>query len=168
MKTWWKVLAVALLVVLPAMAGDGLQERPSSLFVSLAPVAPVTLPAGGGVPVQLKFVVSPGLHINSHTPNTDLQIPTTLKLNPPSDLGIGRVAFPPGQDLVLDFAPDAKLNVYTGEFTVKLRLAALRTAAPGEFTVHGTLHYQACDARLCYPPKDLDFAFNVKVVKRRR
>ena len=64
--------------------------------------------------------------------------------------------------------PDVKLNVYSGEFTVTLRVAAVRTAVPGNFTVHGTLHYQACDDKLCYPPKDMDFAFNVKVVKGAR
>jgi hypothetical protein len=161
---------VALLVALPALAGDDLQERPPSSFVTLAPVGPVQIPVGGGTPLQLTFVVGSGLHINSHKPNSDLQIPTTLKLNLPTDLGVGRVEFPAGQDLTFSFAPDVKLSVYSGEFAVKARMSAVRTAATGNFTVHGTLHYQACDDKLCYPPKDLDFAFNVKVVRvsRRR
>ena len=164
-KAWWKVAMVALLVALPALAGDGLSERPASSFVSLAPVGPVQVPVGGGTPLELKFVIGTGLHINSHKPNSDLQIPTTLKLNLPTDLGVGKVTFPAGQDLTFGFAPDVKLSVYSGEFTVKGRMSAVRTAAPGNFTVHGTLHYQACDDRLCYPPKDLEFAFNVKVVR---
>lgn len=168
MRSWWKVAVVALLVAVPALAGDDLQERVPASFVTLEPVGPVSVPVGGGTPMQLKFVIGSGLHINSHKPNSDLQIPTTLKLNLPTDLGVGRVEFPAGQELTFGFAPDVKLSVYSGEFTVKARMSAVRTAAPGNFTVHGTLRYQACDDRLCYPPKDLDFAFNVKVVKRRR
>lgn len=162
------VAVLALLLALPALAVDDLQERAPSKFVTLEPVAPVTVPVGGGTAFTLKFTIGNGLHINSHKPNSDLQIPTTLKLNLPTDLGAGRVEFPAGHDLTFGFAPDVKLSVYTGEFTVKGRMSAVRTAAPGNFTVHGTLRFQACDDRLCYPPKDLDFAFNVKVVKRRR
>ena len=166
-KSGWKIAVLALLLALPALAGDDLKERAPSLFVTLEPVAPVAVPVGGGTPFTLKFMIGSGLHINSHKPNSDLQIPTTLKLNLPTDLGVGRVQFPEGQQLTFGFAPDVKLSVYSGEFTVKGRMSAVRTAAPGNFTVHGTLHYQACDDRLCYPPKDLDFAFNVKVVRRR-
>ena len=166
-KSRWRVALLALLLALPAWAGDDLQERPSSAFVTLEPVGPVTVPVGGAAPLELKFVVGSGLHINSHKPNSDLQIPTTLKFSPPTDLGVGPVTFPVGQDLTFGFAPDVKLSVYSGEFTVKARMSAMRKAASGNFTVHGTLHYQACDDRLCYPPKDLDFAFDVKVVRRR-
>lgn len=165
-KKWWKVAMVALLVALPAMAGDDLQERPATAFVTLVPVGLVSVPVGGGAPLQLKFVVGNGLHINSHKPNSDLQIPTTLKFTVPTDLGVGPVNFPTGQELTFGFAPDVKLSVYSGEFTVAARMSAMRRAAPGNFTVHGTLHYQACDDKLCYPPKDLDFTFNVKVVRR--
>lgn len=164
----WKLAAAALLLALPALAGDDLQERPKTSFVTLAPVEMVQVPVGGTAPLRLRFVVGSGLHINSHKPNSDLQIPTTLKLNLPTDLGVGRVEFPAGQDLTFGFAPDVKLSVYSGEFTVTGKMSAVRTAAPGNFTVHGTLRYQACDDKLCYPPKDLDFAFNVKVVKGAR
>ncbi len=164
----WKLAAVTLLLALPALAGDDLEPRPANSFVTLAPVAAVQVPAGGSAPLQLKFVVGNGLHINSHKPNSDLQIPTTLKLNLPTDLGVGAMSFPAGQELTFSFAPDIKLSVYSGEFTVSGRMSAVRTAAPGNFTVHGTLHYQACDDRLCYPPKDLDFAFNVTVVRAAR
>ena len=166
-NTWWKITLAALLLALPAMAGDDLQERPANTFVTLAPMAQVKVPVGGATPLQLKFVVGNGLHINSHKPNSDLQIPTTLKFSPPTDVIVGPVSFPQGQDLTFSFAPDVKLSVYSGEFTVTGRMSTVRRAAPGNFTVHGTLHYQACDDKLCYPPKDLDFAFNVTVVKRR-
>ena len=166
-KTGWIVAMAALLLALPAVAGDDLQERPANAFVTLAPVALVAVPVGGAAPLELKFVVGSGLHINSHKPNSDLQIPTTLKFSPPTDLVVGPVAFPQGQELTFGFAPDVRLSVYSGEFRVAARMSAMRRAAPGNFTVHGTLHYQACDDKLCYPPKDLEFAFNVKVVRRR-
>jgi hypothetical protein len=49
------------------------------------------------------------------------------------------------------FDPTEKLDVYAGDFTMKLPVVA----AAGEHTVSGVLRYQACDNAACYPPKTL-------------
>jgi Disulphide bond corrector protein DsbC len=139
----------------------------SADFVSVASVAPVTVAAGKPAVASLKFRVQSGFHINSNHPNSELLIPTRLKLNPPTDVGIGRVTYPAGKDISLTFAPDEKLNVFSGEFKVDAVVSAVRGASPGHYAIHGELAYQACDDRACYPPKKLPVTIAVTVVKSR-
>jgi len=64
---------------------------------------------------------------------------------------LGALEYPAGKLYSFSFEPDEKLDVYAGDFTVKLPV----TATAGEHTVTGTLQYQACDNAACYPPKTL-------------
>jgi len=163
------LLLVSLPPVFPARADDlspGL-ALPSSGYVSVLPVSEITVSAGRPGTVQLKFSVKSGYHINSNHPNSDLQIPTKLRLDPPTDIGIGEVTYPEGQQLSLSFAPNQKFSVYTGEFSVVASVSAVRSAVPGNYRVHGVLNYQACSDRACYPPKQLPVSFDIKVLRSR-
>lgn len=131
--------------------------------VKAVPVSTVAVRAGGNSPVQLPFEVLPGYHINSNQPTSELLIPTVLRLDPPTDLATGKIRYPPGQDLSFAFAPKEKLNVYTGDFTIRAMVSAARSAPPGTYRVRGTLKYQACDNKACYPPGQAPVAFDVKV-----
>lgn len=133
--------------------------------VTVAPVAPVPIRAGNSAQVELAFRVAPGFHINSNKPNSDLLIPTVVKLNPPTDIAIAKVTYPAGRDLSFAFSPKEKLNVYTGDFSVTALVRAARSMPPGRFRVHGDLKYQACDDRACYPPTQVPVAFDVKISK---
>lgn len=139
----------------------------SADFVSVESVSPVTVAAGKPAVAALKFRVQSGYHINSNHPNSELLIPTRLRLNPPTDVGVGRVTYPAGKDISLSFAPDEKLNVFSGEFKVDAVVSAVRGATPGHYAIHGELAYQACDDRACYPPKKLPVTIAVTVIKSR-
>jgi len=88
-----------------------------------------------------------------------------MKFDPPTDLAIGKVSYPAGQDMSFDFSPKEKLNVYTGDFHVTALVRAARSMALGTFRVRGTLKYQACDNKQCFPPTELPLTFDVKVKK---
>jgi hypothetical protein len=109
--------------------------------------------------------VSAGFHVNSNKPSEEFLIPTVLTLEPPTDIIVGRVTYPAGELTSFPFAPDQKLSVYAGEFTVSVLVRPMASVLPSEYAVHGTLKYQACDNAACYPPKRLPVEFNVKVVK---
>jgi hypothetical protein len=59
--------------------------------------------------------------------------------------------YPAGTSYSFSFDPSEKLDVYTGEFVVKLPVVA----SAGMHTIDGSLRYQACDNAACYPPKSL-------------
>ncbi len=82
-----------------------------------------------------------GFHVNSHTPKSELLIPTVITLQPADGVKAAEVVYPAGTSYSFSFDPKEKLDVYTGEFVVKLPVVA----AAGEHTVEGSLHYQACD-----------------------
>ncbi|PYX91376.1 MAG: hypothetical protein DMG71_20355, partial [Acidobacteria bacterium] len=92
-------------------------------------------------------------------------IPTALKLDAPTDIAVGRIKYPPGQDTTFPFSPGEKLNVYSGDFKVALTIRPLHTVVPGKYAFHGNLKYQACDNAQCYPPKQLPVSFEVKVTR---
>jgi hypothetical protein len=133
--------------------------------VTVAPVAQVTAMRTKDTIVDLDFRVAPGFHINSNAPKSEFLIPTKLNMNVPTDVALGKIEYPAGQDLSFPFSPNDALNVYTGDFTVKLAVHPLHSVVPGKYVMHGFLRYQACDNAQCFPPKNLPVNFEVKVVK---
>lgn len=133
--------------------------------VTVAPVGLVTAMRTRDTLVDLDFRVAPGFHINSNAPKSEFLIPTKLNMDVPTDIALGKIEYPAGQDLSFPFSPDEALNVYTGDFTVKLAVHPLKSVVPGKYVMHGFLRYQACDNGQCFPPKNLPVRFDVKVVK---
>jgi hypothetical protein len=157
-NSFWAVT----LLVASAFAQSG--KAPS---VSMAPVGLVTAQRTKQTSVDLDFRVASGFHINSNTPKSEFLIPTSLKMDPPTDIALGKIQYPEGKDLSFPFSPDEKLNVYSGDFTIRLSVHPLRSVVPGKYVMRGTLRYQACDNAQCFPPKTLPVSFEVKVMKER-
>jgi hypothetical protein len=133
--------------------------------VTMGPVPMVTAARAKQTPVNLNFRVPRGYHINSNAPKSEFLIPTALKMDLPTDIILGKIAYPAGEDVSFPFSPDEKLNVYTGDFTIGLAVHPLLSVMPGKYVMHGVLRYQACDNAACYPPKTVPVSFDVKVVK---
>ena len=110
---------------------------------------PQTVAANRPVTLLLHFQVDPGFHINSHAPKSEMLIPTKIAVEDLPQGNVGAVDFPQGTLYSFSFEPKNKLDVYTGDFT----LVAHLTAKPGQQVLKAALHYQACDASACYPPK---------------
>lgn len=119
-------------------------------YVTYAP-EPATVAAKKPAVVELHFKVNDGYHMNSHTPKSELLIPTVLKLEPAAGVKLGAIDYPAGHEYSFSFDPKEKLDVYSGPVTIKVHV----TADPGTYTVKGVLGYQACDNAACYPPKKL-------------
>ena len=155
----------ALIGLLALLAATGFAQSSRGPSVSMAPVPLVTTPRAAQTKVKIDFRVAPGYHINSNTPKSEFLIPTALKMNPPTDIVLGKTEYPEGKDLSFPFSPDEKLNVYSGDFAITLSVHPLHSVVPGKYVMHGALRYQACDNAQCFPPKSLPVSFEVKVVK---
>ena len=57
----------------------------------MAPSPVITVTRGKSNPVNLRFRVGPGFHVNSNQPKSEFLIPTVLKVSAPTDIVIGRV-----------------------------------------------------------------------------
>ena len=157
----WVVLLGFLTSILAAQ--EPLARRTPS--VSMSPAGMPRVTRGKPNTVELQFHVSSGFHVNSNKPSADYLIPTALKLDAPTDIVLGRITYPEGQQMSFAFAPDEKLSVYSGEFDLAVMVRPLASVLPGDYEFHGQLRYQACDNAACFPPKQLPVRFAVKVVK---
>jgi len=128
---------------------DAPVAKPKSYVVYSAEQQSVA--AGKRSVLELHFHVVDGFHVNSHTPKSELLIPTRIELQPATGVKADAVEYPAGTSYSFSFDPTEKLDVYSGAFTVKLPVVA----EAGMHTVDGTLRYQACDNAACYPPKSL-------------
>lgn len=155
------VLFLAGVLTLTAQDSPG-RKVPS---VTMSPVPVTTIRRGTAGNVELQFRINSGFHINSNTPKSEFLIPTTLKLDAPTDIVVGKITYPPGEETSFPFAPDEKLSVYGGDFTLAVVVRPLAHVIPGKYAFHGNLKYQACDKAACYPPKTLPVSFDVKVAK---
>ena len=141
------------------------QSPPKAPTVTMAAVPLTTAQRAQATMVNLNFRVPPGYHINSNNPKSEFLIPTALKMDLPTDIILGKIEYPPGEETSFPFSPDEKLNVYNGDFTIAVAVHPLHSVVPGKYQMHGVLRYQACDNAACYPPKTLPVSFEVKVVK---
>jgi hypothetical protein len=160
-----KTLLASVLLLFSTWAWAQDDLGPQGPVVKMAPAPVVTVVQGKPATVPLSFRVSSGYHINSNHPKSEFLIPTVLKVEATTDIVIGKTTYPEGQDMSFPFAPDEKLNVYTGDFKVDVLVRPLHSVQAGKYIVRGTLKYQACDNAACYPPKQLPVSFDVKIAK---
>jgi thiol:disulfide interchange protein DsbD len=149
--------SLALVAVFAACAGA--QENTPTVKVQTLRPAHVT--ASGTARAVLEVNVANGFHINSDKPKAQYLIPTTLKIVPTSGIEIANVRWPTPHDRKFSFS-DEPLSVFEGTFPVAVSLKASR-ANPGEYTLKGKLHYQACNDQICKPPTTADVAIPVRV-----
>ena len=145
----------------PTPPGIGFGRPKSKQWVRMVSSPQLSVKAGAQASaskgIELRFMIQDGLHINSHTPHSDFLIPTTLALDKTPGVRIAQVDYPQGVDYRFEFSPKDVLSVYTGEFAVQVFLHA----KAGHYTLHGQLHYQACDNRACNPPQTLPLQLDV-------
>jgi len=101
--------------------------------------------------VDLRFHIASGYHVNSNKPSEEFMIPTALHMDATTDIVIGRIYYPDGQNVAFDFAPDQKLSVYSGNLYGWGHGAATAHSAAGKYAMRGSLKYQACDNRGLLP-----------------
>ena len=116
----------ALATASPASA-QTLGKAPS---LTMAAVPLTTAQRASQTMVNLNFRIPAGYHINSNTPKSEFLIPTALKMDLPTDIILGKIEYPAGEDRNFPFSPDEKLSVYSGDFTIAVASAsaALRRA----------------------------------------
>jgi DsbC/DsbD-like thiol-disulfide interchange protein len=147
----WLVTFPGVPVVPAQQVGNLDAPAPRAKWYVVYAAEPHVVTAGKRSVLELNFRVVDGFHVNSHTPKSDLLIPTKITLQPATGVKAEEVEYPAGQSYSFSFDPSEKLDVYSGAFTVKLSVVA----EAGAHTVEGTLRYQACDHAACYPPKSL-------------
>lgn len=126
--------------------------------VRLDPPAPVVVSAAGRVAdATLSFVVRHGYHIQANPASADYLKPAVVELTGACGISPGKPHYPPAVPYRLEGA-DSDLATYADRFKVTIALSTAKDRSKaGDCALHGTLRYQACDARTCLAPASLAF-----------
>jgi len=112
----------------------------------------------------------PGIHV--YSPGNAEYNAVTVTVTPVPGLTTGTPVFPAGETYF--FAPLKQVvTVYSKPFVVRVPVtvdAAFVKARPAGDTIElkGSVDYQACDDKICFPPQSMPFSVQVPVKLARR
>ena len=107
------------------------------------------------VEVKIPVTIEAGFHVNSDKPSEDYLIPLKVKWTDTGALQGGELVYP--KPASLDMTGESKpLSVFEGSFDIVARFKVGPTAQAGPGSAAGKLSYQACNAKMCFPPKTID------------
>jgi len=119
---------------------------------------------------SLVLDITPRELIHVYAPPQESYQAISLELEPVPGLERHPMTFPPSEEY--HFVPlDERVQVYMRpfrliqdvHFAVSDQLSAMSEHDSRPVTIRGTLSYQACDDRLCYPPEDVPVAWSVEI-----
>lgn len=154
--------AVASGLLFLAASFQGLAPKPSAIqHVTLVATTEPESPAPRGK-VTLVLDVTPDPKVHVYAPGAEDYVQTTLKVTAVTNTSVGKPAYPPSE-LVFDTALNKKIPQYLKTFRIRQPMT-LGPVKPGDrVDVSGTLTYQACDDRMCYPPTTAAVNWTVNV-----
>jgi hypothetical protein len=140
-------------------AAAGKHEVAGKQLTATASASNFVVRGGQRVALTLEIELKPNMHV--YAAGVEHYIPIDWTMKPSAAFVAHEVTMPPSKMLRLPVI-DETVPVYTGRFRIvrDITIAAEPKVKPltdssGEFTVEGTLRYQACDDRICYIPQDL-------------
>jgi DsbC/DsbD-like thiol-disulfide interchange protein len=147
------------IAALPGLAGEG---KPA--HVTVGTPERVTLKPGATVRTQLRIQIAEGFHVQANPASNRFLIPTEVKFEPAGGIKADELTYPPGQPHRLQGA-DSDISTYEGFIQVGVTIQAEETADPGDLEYRGSLRYQACDAKRCFPPKSIPVSVPVRIAE---
>lgn len=118
--------------------------------------------ASENIKINVKASIQEGFHINANKIADEDLIPTSVKVDE-GDFKLVKANWPAAKNYKFSFS-ETELQVFDGSITIGLNLKAKKDLKPGKYEVSGSVHYQACNDRACFAPKDAEFtaSFTVK------
>ena len=157
-----KGFLICLFAVLPTFA----TAQPGQISIELSTANEFDgAPAGSTHRVVLDATLQPqgtGLHVNSNEPLEDFLIPTILTLEPPEGISLEALAWP--TPIMLEQqGSDNPLAVFEETFVIGAAFSVASDLTAGEYSIPGSLRYQACDEHMCYIPTTAPLEFQLSV-----
>ncbi len=152
------LLPLAGAAALPSLAQFG----PSKVATVHAAVRPAAVVRGSTGVLTVTLAVKPQYHVNANHPNDPAYIPTVFTPKPIPGIVFGAVHYPVPKLVKVSYSPKPLL-VYTGQAIIKIPFTVTPAAAPGLKKLAGSVAFQGCDAKSCYPPATADVQAAVMV-----
>jgi thiol:disulfide interchange protein DsbD len=132
--------------------------KPSHAAIVASP-ADVNATAGGKLALFVDVTPKPNIHV--YAPGAEFYIPITVKLNASPEIKPGKLVYPKSEVITL---LDEKVAVFQKPFRLTQDVTVDKAAKSGsKITVSGTVDYQSCDDKVCYPPESAPVTWTVTV-----
>ena len=105
-----------------------------------------------------------GYHVNANKPLGKYAIPTTVKIEAPSGVTVGPIAFPRAVVRKLKAANDESLALYEGRAIMRFNVTVPANYGDGWLNLKAKVRYQSCNDDVCFPPKSQEIDFGVGIV----
>jgi hypothetical protein len=128
---------------------------------------PGSLRPGGFVTVQVEVRPQRGIHV--YAPGNRDYLAPLLSLDWPAHVKVEAPRYPPGEPYVFGDLKEL-VQVYNGPFriTQKVTLPGDSAAPRRTLEITGTLRYQSCDDRVCFPVESIPLRVEIPIGPARR
>jgi DsbC/DsbD-like thiol-disulfide interchange protein len=146
--------------VLLAFLAQLISPAPKPGHATIVPSPPeVAGKAGTKLALFVDVTPKPGIHV--YAPGANDYIPISVKLNAHPAIKAGKLAYPRSE--IVSIA-DEKVPVFQKPFRLTQDVTVDKSAKAGAtVVVAGTVSYQACDDKVCYPPESAPVSWTIAV-----
>ena len=149
-RSCFSSLLIAAALAAPAMA----QMAPSSGVLTVEQPQKLVVKRNEPPVQKLKVAIREGYHANSNKPSESYLIPFKLTWEP-GPLEATEIVYPAAKMEKFSFS-EAPLSIYDGAFELTSKFKKTVTAQPGPAVMTGKVRYQACNDKMCLPPKTVE------------
>jgi thiol:disulfide interchange protein DsbD len=121
------------------------------------------LKPGDSYQLAMEIQINQPYHINAQKPSEDFLIPTTLTIDAPEGVALGKFDFPKSHMKKFAFSEKA-LAVYEGTIHIFTSISIASEFSSPEIVLNGVIGYQACDDQTCLSPAELNITQKFPVV----
>lgn len=111
-------------------------------------------------PVEFTIQIRNGYHVNSNKPADEYLIPLRWTFEGP--LAVTDIVYPAPKMQKFEFS-QKPMSVYEGDIKTSAKVKAGTEAQAGTQHIVGKLRYQACNDRMCLPPRTLEVKVPVEI-----
>ena len=148
------------IAIIAALFAQILSPAPKPGHATILP-SPIEVNGAAGAKLALFVDVTPKPGIHVYAPGSKDYIPITVKPEPQPQMKFGKVTYPKAD--IMTFA-DEKVPVFQKPFRLTQDATIDKSAKSGStLTIPGTVNFQACDDKVCYPPEKVAVSWTVAV-----
>lgn len=179
MRRHWRHISVVLLstgVLILSAVAHGAQAPlfgpaaspgtpPARLDVAITAGTAAIVP-GRPVSLSLDMRPAPGIHV--YAPGNAGYIPVSVTLTVPAGVQVHPAVYPAGEDYVFGDLKEI-VKVYSRAFQVRQQIVVSREAAKAagaSMEIGGSVRYQACDDKVCFPPATAPISIRLPIAAR--
>ncbi|HPI73342.1 MAG TPA: cytochrome c biogenesis protein CcdA [bacterium] len=126
-------------------------------------VAPTQAVMGGRIDWTVAVTITPGLHINSHSPLQDFLIPTDLRFLDVDGVHFHDPVYPAPELKRFAFSSE-KLSVYENRVMISGQADISLQTVPGKRMLQAVLSYQGCNDQSCFIPQQDTLQVEVELI----